>query len=208
MRAVVLVLAAIALAVAGALFRQAQAAGAIGGPISIPKQLWLCYALFAWFVLPASFVLSRDLAAPLRRAYRAHLLFWGARAVIELWMLYVTIGWTPLYGITHDLLAIALLSYWIARTREASAPSPWNRLARHWLHAIRLALLPEILFAAWFRQANGGRIGIYFADESARFAMINRVTLLVIIAAYLHLGWCFVRFGRAGENREVANAER
>ncbi|MFN8546405.1 MAG: hypothetical protein U0527_00150 [Candidatus Eisenbacteria bacterium] len=205
-RVLILSVSALGLGMVGVLFRQAQAAGALGGPISIPKQLWLCYTIFAWFVLPAIFAASRELAVPLRQAYRAHLLLWGARAVIELWLLYVTIGWTPLYGIAHDLSAIALLSYWIRRTRDVPGDSGWARLARHWMHAIRLALLPEILFAAWFRQANGGRVGIYFADESARFAAINRVTLLVVIAVYLHLAWCFLRFGRETRVNEATDA--
>lgn len=188
-RAALLWLTALGLAASGVIFHQRQAAGALGGAISIPKQLWLCYTLFAWFALPIAFALSPELPRSLRRVYQAHLAWWGFRAVVEMWMLYVSISWSPLYGISHDLIAIVLLS-WFSRSVAEDRDRGWARFGRRWIDAIRLALVPEIIFAAWFRHLNEGRAGIYFADDSARFAALNHFTLLVVIVVYTHLAWC------------------
>ena len=203
-RALFLWVCAVALAAGGVFFHQRQEAGALGGAISVPKQLWLCYTLFAWFALPIAFAVSRELPLALRRVYHAHLAWWGLRAVVEMWMLYVTVSWTPLYGITHDLLSIALLT-WLHRS-TTPGQDKWSQLARHWIDAIRLGLVPEMIFAAWFRQANEGRVGIYFADDTARFQAINRFTLLIVILAYAHLLWRVTRLSTAARRLEPIDA--
>src|SRR5688572_5041733 len=67
----------------------------IGGPISVPKILWLGYALAAWFVMP--FFLWRDgrLAARVRQMYGFFWLLWLLRGAAELVLLFVFQHWTP-----------------------------------------------------------------------------------------------------------------
>jgi len=237
-------LALAALGLSGVLFHAAQRQGAIGGPISLPKQIWLCYALYAWYAVPVVLLTRQDIGPRLRRMYVGHLCWWGARALVELWMLYVTISWTPLYGIAHDLIAIGWLTACAPALRprlalepaialmprpaarpagasigSASAPgsasisasispsihasdSPsvpripstdlWNDFALRWASTIRIGLVPEIIFAAWFRHLNDGRVGVYFADASERFLAVNLATLVALLWAVPNLAMSLI----------------
>src|SRR5262245_36539824 len=105
---------------AALVFRHGQnAGGRIGGPISWPKLLWLTYTLAAWFVAAFFFWRSAQVAPARRRAYGWHLASFTARGLIELWLIYVAVAWIPPYGITHDVLDIALIT---AVTRGAGPP--------------------------------------------------------------------------------------
>ena len=87
-----------------------------GGAISLPKMLWLAYAIAAWFVLP--FFLWRDarLDARLRRVFGVFWLLMIARGAAELPLLYFFEHWNPLYGIAHDVVCV------VAIARVALAP--------------------------------------------------------------------------------------
>jgi hypothetical protein len=158
-------------------------AGQIGGAMSIAKLLWLDYAILSWFILPA-FLCGSPATAQMRRLCAIHLINFGGRAVIELWLLYVVIGWTPLYGIAHDLFSIALIT-WLA-PRHAGTE-------RHFTWTLRLTLACEILFASLFHLETAGEGAIYFASDDPRFRMINTVTWIVVCAAYTDLAWVVAR---------------
>jgi hypothetical protein len=175
--------AVFALATAAAIFYWRQNyQGQIGGPMSLPKILWLAYAILSWLILPAFLARSPLLTRGYRTAFRAHLANFGARAAIELWLIYVTFGWTPLYGITHDVFSIALIAVFVHRAGKPV--DDLARAARHHLIAIQLTLVAEIVFAFLFYRATRGEGTIYFASTDPRFLVINRLTAMVVIAAY------------------------
>lgn len=159
----------------------------IGGPISIPKLLWLDYALMAWFIFPFFIWRCSDVAPALRRIYRIHLLNWLFRGVIELWLLYGSVSWTPLYGITHDIFSILLLTGLIKRQNQPKDLP--DRAAFHFLTSIRLSLVCEICFAWLFRRARGGAVTLYFASHASHFAFINALTSVVLLFAYPDFLW-------------------
>jgi hypothetical protein len=163
-------------------------AGNIGGPISIPKLLWLHYALAAWFVVAFFFWTSDAVDPALRRVYGWHLASFGLRGAAEMVMLYVTLGWSPLYGITHDLSDIAMIT-WLRRGTSTAARDDANRAARHFLTSVRLGLVCEIVFAALFHRATAGQVGLYFASEAPCWAFINRLTVVAVLALYPDLAW-------------------
>ena len=140
---------ALALVVSASLvfyYRQNHA-GHIGGAMSLPKLLWLDYALIAWFVVPFFLWRSPRVAPALRRIYGAHLLGFTVRGAAELWLLYVAHGWIPPYGIGHDLFAIVLITVLLRRARgELSAikDDPVDRAALRFLTSIRLALVEPV----------------------------------------------------------------
>ena len=172
-----------ALLLAALAFRHGQnVAGRIGGPISWPKLLWLTYALAGWFLV-AFFFWRSDLIAPARRrAYGAHLLSFAFRGLAELWLIYVAVAWIPPYGIAHDLFDIALITF---MARGAGPPrSAADGAARHFLTSIRLALCCEIVFAWLFHRAADARTGVYFASDDPYWALINRLTTLVVLVAW------------------------
>ena len=161
----------------------------IGGPISLPKMLWLNYALLGWFVVPWFLWRHVRVTPSLRRVFGAHLISMYARGVVELWMLYVAISWSPIYGITHDLFQISL----IAGFRQASRKSPsitedrFNQAVRRFCTSIQLSLLAEIMFATLFYQTGAHHQAIYFASSTASYRFINDLTVLVDIAVYANL---------------------
>ena len=79
-----------------------------GGPIALPKSLWLGLTLYCWLLQPP-LIIRR---APNPRAKTVWRLFWAlmlARAAAELWLLYGAHQWQYRYGIAHDLLSASLL---------------------------------------------------------------------------------------------------
>src|SRR5262245_12828931 len=92
-----------------------------GGAISLPKMLWLTYALAAWFVLPAFLWRDVRLQAPLRRLFGGFWLLMVLRGAIELPLLYLVEHWNPVYGITHDLSCVALILVLRRRARPEDA---------------------------------------------------------------------------------------
>jgi hypothetical protein len=176
-----------------AFFRRGQNKGAnLGGEISLPKALWLNYALDAWFLVPFAFWRARAVSPELRRIYQAHLALFAARGAAELWLLYGAHAWIPPYGIAHDALVIAIITYLLLLTPSTEAlTSDEDRAARDFLNSIRVALLFEILFAAlfYFAVAGGthGREGVWFASDAPRFRWINALTWLAVTLAYADL---------------------
>src|SRR6185295_17280353 len=80
-----------------------------GGGVAWSKSVWLGCAILFWFVLPAFLVSDTRLAAAWRLPFALLLFLMGLRGVIELWMLYVSHNWSPLYGIAHDAACLAAL---------------------------------------------------------------------------------------------------
>jgi hypothetical protein len=182
-RRLTLLVALVALALGALAFRHGQnVAGHIGGPISWPKLAWLSYAVAGWYLVAFFFWRSAAVAPARRRAYGWHLASFVARGVVELWLIYVAVAWIPPYGITHDLLDIALIT---ALARGAGpALSAADRASAHFLISIRLGLCCEIVFAWLFHLAADARTGIYFAADDPRWALINGLTTAVVLVAW------------------------
>ncbi|MGH7774861.1 MAG: hypothetical protein ACREQA_21765 [Candidatus Binatia bacterium] len=160
--------------------------GQIGGRMSVAKLLWLDYAIIAWLIFPFFVWRSPSVVPSLRWIYGAHLVNFAARAVIELWMLYVTISWIPPYGITQDLFSIALITglLWWRREELRWSHDQANQAALRFLTSIRVGLSCEIVFAWLFYRTIGGEIGIYFASPDPVFSFINGLTWAAVFLLY------------------------
>ncbi|HWP57531.1 MAG TPA: hypothetical protein VNL14_06580 [Candidatus Acidoferrales bacterium] len=164
-------------------------AGQIGGAMSVAKLLWLDYTLLAWFIVPFFVWRSALVRAPLRDIYAVHLANFCLRGAVELWMLYVSISWLPPYGIAHDFFSVGLITglVWLRREKLRALGDRENRAARRFLVSIRAGLLCEIALAWLFFRATEGKIGIYFASDEPKFALINNVTWVAVLFAYSDL---------------------
>lgn len=177
-------------------------AGQVGGPISIEKSLWLNYAITAWFVIPAFLVAHPALSRPLRSVLGWFLANMLARGVVELWLIYVTFGWSPLYGIAHDVFSIVLIAVLRRRARLAlAALDPFNAAVRRFCTSIQASLGAETVFAALFFGMGVHGDAVYFAPPTAAFAHINLLTRGVDVVVYADLALLFWRqrgplFGR------------
>jgi hypothetical protein len=162
--------------------------GYIGGVISLPKLMWLGYALLFWMGLPLLIVADVRTPPMLARAFGALLVLMLARGLAELVMLYITKNWSPLYGIGHDLLCLSVLGVMLWRA-GASASMPQGRVLL--VHGIVTALMffPEIWFA-WYMHSNfhtqGGQ-AIYFVPDSELHRRALRITAGVVLALTVYL---------------------
>src|ERR1700722_2017584 len=96
---------------------------AVGGPISIPKSLWLSGAIFFWFFYPLIYALDPSVSLAWKLVLGFHLLSWWIRGPLEVFMIYRWFNWSPRYGIRHDLshilaLALGTLLVFISRNDD------------------------------------------------------------------------------------------
>ncbi len=181
-----LVLTAVASAV---LYYRQNFAGQVGGPISVEKALWLNYTITAWFVLPAFLVRHPKVDRPLRLILGGFLVSMIARGAVELWLIYVTFGWSPVYGITHDLSCIGLIAVLRRSVRPwLAGADAFNAAVGRFCVSIQASLVAEIVFAALFYGMGVHRDAVYFAPPTEAFAHINLLTRWVDTAVYLDLG--------------------
>lgn len=162
----------------------------MGGPISLPKSLWLNYTLLSWFVIPATLLRREGLSPGTRAALRAHLLSFTARGTAEMWMLYRTHSWRCAYGVGHDAIDLAMLSFMMRPGRKGSRDGV-DGIARRHLDSIRATLVAEMIFATLFNRTVAGKTqgqdGIYFASDEPHFRLINNLTAAVDVVAYARL---------------------
>ncbi len=167
----------------------------VGGEISWPKAFWLGYTLANWFLLPWIFVFNPELSAPLRWVILGHLASWWIRGILELFMIYRWYNWTPIYGISHDLIhnfaLIGGISWAMTQDPTALAnPESLGFWAWLYLFVTTFALMGEILFAALFFTTRGkgeGAEKIYFASDSPEYRLINGFTRAVCTVVYVHM---------------------
>src|SRR5262245_42281602 len=92
----------------------------IGGAISLPKMLWLAYAVAAWFVVPPFLWRDSRLQSGVRRLFGVFWAWMLGRGAIELVLLFVFVHWNPLYGVTWNVIANLLLA-WFRRGLKPEA---------------------------------------------------------------------------------------
>jgi hypothetical protein len=174
---------------AGFYYRQ-NVSGQVGGPISVEKILWLNYTLTAWFVVPAFLARHPGLDPALRTIIRCFLASMLVRAAVELPLIYVTFGWSPIYGIAHDVFNIVMIAVLRVAYRDRLARlDPFNREVRRFCAAVQLALVAEIVFAALFYRMGVHREAVYYAPPTEAFRHINLLTRWVDVAVYAHLAF-------------------
>ncbi len=148
-----------------------------GGPISVPKAIWLGYAIGAWAIMP--FFLWRDatLAPSVRRVFGIFLAIFAARGVIELILIFGFRHWTPVYGIIEGLIRQAALRWY---THAAVPVSVRDRRAIRFSTHLGISLVAELCFAAMFLQTGAASRGIYFASSEPSWWFLNTATLIAL----------------------------
>lgn len=183
-------------------FRRRQKPGAIGGPISWPKALWLSLAIWFWFVVCGVFGFDSALPASIADVFAACAISMWLRGAIEMFMLYVTHNWRPPMGIAHDVFTIGLVLAVGLVGIDAETLQTANTFSLAALGVagvLILSLVIEIVHAWTFFLVVGKRTmgddGVWFADdEDPRFVAINQRTRIgnalvgLPVAAYV-LWW-------------------
>jgi hypothetical protein len=158
----------------------------VGGEISWPKSFWLAYAIGSWFLVPFIFLLDPQLPEPFRLVLIVHLASWWMRGILELVMIYRWFNWTPVYGISHDVLHNTVImagTFWAC----AVTGQVWSWCV-FYLVILCFAMMAEVVFASLFIMTRKkGADKIYFASDSPEYRMINRMTFAVCLVAYTHM---------------------
>jgi len=166
----------------------------VGGEISVPKLLWLGYAIALWAVVPALLAADGRISRGLRQAFAVLLVLMLARGAAELWMLYVLLNWSTWYGIAHDLVCVIALA---ALALRAGRPRlPIDRVATVHLAVTAAAFLPEMYFA-WYMQAHfttSGEQAVYFVPDDPRYNEVLRVTTTVVVSLSLYFPFFLFRW--------------
>lgn len=158
----------------------------VGGEISVVKLLWLAGAILLWGVLPLLLLADTRLGPMLRRAFAVLAALMLARAVVEGWMLYVTLNWSPWYGIAHDALCAAVLLAFAARAWPRNALEGSVRMH---LRVTAAFFAPEMYFA-WYMQAHfvtQGEAAVYFVPDEAAYADVLRATTVAVVCLAMYL---------------------
>jgi hypothetical protein len=157
--------------------------GGLGGAISGPKQLWLGFTLFTWFLACPLLALDPSVPGALREVLGTFAALMWVRGVAEMVMLYRTRNWRPPYGIAHDLVCLAVVVAGLLEIDPllATTPGPLVAWQRAFGWVIAVSLVVETYYAyAFFRLVEGrttGEDGVWFAtEEDPRFVRINRIT--------------------------------
>ena len=161
----------------------------IGGRVSRPKQLWLGWAVFVWFIQCPILALEPKLAFDVRLILGSFAIFMWARGLVELYMLYVSKNWRPPMGIAHNLACATLIVALALRGELLNLVTPLDRWGLAWVLVVFLSLLLETGYAVAFHRAVRGKTtgddAIWFADaEDPKFRRINRVTAAVNVPLY------------------------
>lgn len=169
----------------------------VGGPMSLPKILWLNLALASFLVIPAFLWQSSSISREARLLYGCFFAGFVIRAIIEMPMLYFHRAWKCRYGIAHDVFMMAVVVIFGWQMLHAKTSSPATNLALEFAIFLLVTLAGEILNAVLFSRIANPTEGIYFASDSAAFRLINRITWIEIALLYPWLGWWLVRWNTA-----------
>ncbi|HHI92666.1 MAG TPA: hypothetical protein ENK04_03995 [Gammaproteobacteria bacterium] len=150
----------------------------IGGEIALSKLLWLAFALFYWFIVPLSMALDKNISTQARLAFRIFFINMMARAIIELWMMYISVNWHPWYGIAHDLFSLVLI---VILLRYFDWEDTKNRWLPHTLRVMGFMLVIEIGFVFYLLHYVAiGPEPVYFVPDNGEHFLILGITWAVV----------------------------
>ena len=155
-----------------------------GGKIALPKLIWLVYAIVLWFLIPAFIVKDRQVLEPWRTIFRIFLINMLLRGIVELYLMYVTVSWSPYYGIFHDVFSIFLLVSLLLLLRGNIQKDLYFGYAG----VVLITLMIEIGFVFYMlRNVSGNANSIYFVPNHASHCVILSITWVVVglITIYL-----------------------
>lgn len=158
--------------------------GPVGGAIAPAKLGWLAFAILFWLVLPAFIASDRRVPVAVRRVFAILFVLMALRSIVELWMLYVTLTWSPWYGIAHDVACLAALVVGAVRAGALGGfRSRFDRLLGAHLAVTATMFLPEIWFAYYMTVHFGttGEGAVYFVPaDDPRHRMVLRATAAAV----------------------------
>jgi len=167
----------------------------LGGVLSLAKAFWLIYAVYTWFLFMPYNIYVLKLPPFVNQVWMIFWFWMLFRGIIEIFMMYVTKNWSPVYGISHDFSCLLILIggtllYW-----HQFLMIPKIVLTFHF--SLILSLFLETYYAWGFfkivKEKTKGEEAIWFASkEDPRFKRLVILTnimnwpLYLILVIYLY----------------------
>ena len=169
--------------IAGCFYYLQNVMNIIGGNIAVVKLLWLASVIWCWYVLPL--FLLQDSRLSVLEFTTCRILFANMliRAIIELFMMYGSKNWDPIYGISHDAFS-ALLMLFLGYKHRSHKVS--KRLGL-FLFAYLLIVFFETVFACYIFSLQEPDSIIYFVPNEINHQGILQLTWFAVIASNLLL---------------------
>ena len=152
-----------------------------GGRIAFVKALWLGMCIFYWFILPLIIVNGKNIEGGTRLIYKIFLLNMLLRAIIELFMMYVTQNWHPYLGIGHNIFSFVLVLALLGIFKFRIKP---EIMAINFL-IMGLMFIPESIFAYYMLTNVTASHPVYFVPDSSEHSLIMAVTWAAVISLVL-----------------------
>ena len=183
-----MVLMTVVLGAVVARFAWSQRQGALGGKMSLPKALWLLWAVLIWFFVCPMLAFDVTIPTPWRWVMGVFAINMWCRGLIELYMLYGPKSWKPPYGISHNVFSMALLMT-LVFVFAPPYTTGWGLVMATWFGVLMLSLAVETYYAVAFHHVVKGQTtgddGVWFADaEDPKFRRINQVTTFWNVVLY------------------------
>lgn len=172
------------LALTAAAFYALQNNGVLpGGEVAGVKLAWLMCAVLFWYLLPGLLLLDSRMSKVARLAVVVLLANMLVRAVVELFMMYVTSNWHPWLGIGHDIFSFLLM---LIVTLPVLGEA--NRLYAGYLGVATGMFIPEALFA-WYMLENVSvpGVAVYFVPDDPAHSGVLLVTAVCVAMLLLYL---------------------
>jgi len=160
----------------------------VGGAISPPKSVWLAYTVLTWFLMPIVFAAFFPLSKPFQWVISLHLISWWGRGVIELIIIYKWFNWKPIYGMSHDIFQITILSAGSAYLLTLPKLTSAEKIVLVYFLGMICTTFAELGFAYVFNRIRGaGQNKVYFASQEPQWRRVNQVTTVIVTLALIHL---------------------
>lgn len=163
-------------------FYQRQNSGnTIGGKIAVSKLFWLDYTLIAWFFTPP--IIYFFSKSNLKTALLGLTLSMWTRGIIELYLLFVTKKWKPIYGIVHNVFTLILFTLLLFFSL------PIDKASYFYSISLFISLILETYYAYFFKVKIGkktqGEDAIWFASkENPIFKEVLTITTIGNLIVY------------------------
>lgn len=160
-----------------------------GGQISLPKLLWLFLAVTLWFVMPVFLALDRRISKSFRIASGLFFMNMFGRGIVELWMMYVSLNWSPYYGIAHDLFSMLIIVVLFGKRHLVTSIDTVVRR----FYLMIFSMFPFEIFFAWYmktviQQQHGSHL--YFVADLPEYCVVLDMTwFAVILVTFSFLLW-------------------
>lgn len=162
----------------------------LGGAMSMAKAWWLIYAVYTWFIFLPYQIFFYQLPPFVTQVWQIYWFWMLFRGIVEIFMMYVSKNWSPIYGITHDLTCLIILLGGTIYYQSSYLQLPSIVLIFH--ISLIVSLFLETYYAYGFfqivKEKTKGEEAIWFASkDDPRFKRLVMVTGIMNWPLYIIL---------------------